>query len=75
MLGNVWQRTEDCGHEDFRKAPNDGTAWVSGGDCSTRVVRGGAWFSPLVEIRSAVRAADPASFRKNDIGFRVVRSL
>jgi formylglycine-generating enzyme required for sulfatase activity len=74
MLGNVWQRTEDCGHEDYSGAPTDGSAWVSGGDCSTRIVRGGAWFASLDQLRSAVRAADPAEFRKNDIGFRVVRS-
>jgi formylglycine-generating enzyme required for sulfatase activity len=75
MLGNVWQRTEDCGHENYSGAPLGGAAWISGGDCSTRIVRGGAWFSPLVELRSAVRAADPGSFRKNDIGFRVVRAI
>jgi formylglycine-generating enzyme required for sulfatase activity len=75
MLGNVWQRTEDCGHDDYAGAPADGSAWTSGGDCSTRLVRGGAWFSPLDGLRSSVRAADPAAFRKSDIGFRVVRSL
>ena len=75
MLGNVWQRTQDCGHENYAGAPRDGSAWIEGGDCSTRIVRGGAWFSPLGELRSAVRAADPADFRKNDIGFRVAREL
>jgi formylglycine-generating enzyme required for sulfatase activity len=74
MLGNVWQRTEDCGHGNYSRAPRDGSAWVSGGDCTTRVVRGGAWFSSLDQLRSAVRAPDPADFRKSDIGFRVVRS-
>lgn len=74
MLGNVWQRTEDCGHENFSGAPVDGSAWTKGGDCATRIVRGGAWFSPLSELRLASRAADPADFRKNDIGFRVVRA-
>ena len=73
MLGNVWQRTQDCGHADYSGAPSDGSAWESGGDCTTRVVRGGAWFSSIDQLRSAVRAADPADFRKNDIGFRVVR--
>jgi len=74
MLGNVWQRSSDCGHADYSGAPRDGAAWVAGGDCTTRVVRGGAWFGSFDELRSAVRAADPAEFRKNDIGFRVVRS-
>jgi len=74
MLGNVWQRTEDCGHADYSGAPRDGSAWVTGGDCTTRIVRGGGWFVSLDQLRSAARAADPAEFRKNDIGFRVVRS-
>jgi formylglycine-generating enzyme required for sulfatase activity len=74
MLGNVWQRTEDCGHENYAGAPRDGSRWVSGGDCTKRVVRGGAWFTSLDQLRSAVRAADPADFRKNDIGFRLARS-
>jgi formylglycine-generating enzyme required for sulfatase activity len=74
MLGNVWQRTEDCGHENYSEAPRDGSAWERGGDCDIRMIRGGAWFSSLDQLRSAVRAADPAEFRKSDIGFRVVRS-
>lgn len=37
MLGNVWQRTQDCGRVDYSGAPRDGSAWLSG-DCTTRVV-------------------------------------
>lgn len=74
MLGNVWQRIEDCGHDNYSGAPTDGSAWLTGGDCSTRIVRGGAWLASLDLLRSAVRAADPADFRKSDIGFRVVRN-
>jgi formylglycine-generating enzyme required for sulfatase activity len=73
MLGNVWQRTEDCGHEKYSGAPRDGSAWLAAGDCTKRMIRGGGWFVPLDQLRSAVRAADPAEFRKNDIGFRLVR--
>lgn len=75
MLGNVWQRTEDCAHDDYRGAPADGSAWTTGGDCSRRMVRGGGWFHPPDLLRSAARAADPKDFRVNDIGFRVARSL
>lgn len=74
MLGNVWQRTEDCGHAKYLGAPRDGSAWVKGGDCTTRMLKGGAWFVSFDQLRSAARAADPANFRKNDIGLRVVRS-
>ena len=41
--GNVWEWVEDCGHDSYDGAPSDGSAWTSGGDCSTRVVRGGSW--------------------------------
>ena len=41
MLGNVGEWVEDCGHQNYTGAPRDGTAWTSGGDCSTRVIRGG----------------------------------
>lgn len=75
MLGDVWQRTEDCGHADYSGAPSDGSAWLSGGDCTTRIIRGGGWFVSFDQLRTAARAADPADFRKNDIGFRVARSL
>jgi len=74
MIGDVWQWVEDCGSEDYRSAPADGSAWT-GGDCSARVARGGAWFQGPESARSAARAADPADFRIADIGFRVARSL
>ena len=74
MLGNVWQRTEDCAHDDYSGAPSDGAPWT-GGDCSHRMVRGSGWFHPPDLLRSAARAADPADFRVNDIGFRVARSF
>ena len=43
MHGNVWEWVGDCWHENYRRAPSDGTAWTSGGDCSLRVLRGGSW--------------------------------
>ena len=46
--GNVWEWVEDCWHESYRGAPSDGSAWVTGGDCFKRVLRGGSWvnFNP-----------------------------
>jgi len=74
MIGNVWQWVEDCGSEDYRGAPADGSARADP-DCPARVARGGAWFQGPESARSAARAADPADFRIGDIGFRVALSL
>ena len=40
--GNVWEWVQDCWHGNYEGAPSDGSAWASG-DCSVRVLRGGAW--------------------------------
>jgi len=46
MSGSVWEWTEDCWHDNYSGAPNDGNAWVSGESCSwSRVARGGSWYS------------------------------
>ena len=43
MHGNVWEWVEDCWHKNYKGAPTDGSAWTSGGDSSSAVVRGGYW--------------------------------
>jgi formylglycine-generating enzyme required for sulfatase activity len=75
MHGNVWQWTEDCWHEDYKGAPEDGSAWVEGGDCSRRVVRGGSWRNDPRLLRSAVRDKGRTGDRSDDLGFRVGRTL
>ena len=45
MHGNVWEWVADCWHENYARAPRDGTAWTSGGNCGRRVLRGGSWNS------------------------------
>jgi formylglycine-generating enzyme required for sulfatase activity len=74
MQGNVGEWIEDCYHASYRGAPSDGSAWVSGGDCSKRVLRGGSWLSSLrsAEHRSNEETGDP---RASDAGFRVARTL
>lgn len=79
MLGNVWQWVADCWHENYVGAPADGSAWVTGGDCSLRVMRGGSWDNVPVFVRAAARSRgrqaggdfDYASY----VGFRLARSL
>jgi formylglycine-generating enzyme required for sulfatase activity len=75
MVGNVWQWTEDCAHNSYNDAPADGSAWVTGGDCAIRVVRGGSWFDPPYVLRSTARNRFNASYRFNNLGLRVGRTL
>jgi formylglycine-generating enzyme required for sulfatase activity len=73
MLGNVWEWVEDCWNESYAGAPNDGSAWTSG-DCSRRVLRGGAWnFTPSF-ARAALRGRYDAGYRSNHGGVRVART-
>jgi len=75
MVGNVWEWTEDCVHNNYDNAPTDGLAWIMGGDCSNRIVRGGSWDSSVVNLRSANRNWLASVFRTPDLGFRVARTL
>ena len=76
MLGNVWEWTEDCWHENYRGAPRDGSAWTSGGDCRSRVLRGGLWQDSPRRLRSDLRNRYDAGRRSlSSVGFRVVRTI
>ena len=74
MLGNVWEWTEDCWHDDHDGAPRDGSAWTRGGNCGRRVLRGGSWVSFPWNLRSAARLRGDAENRSVNIGFRVART-
>ena len=72
--GNVNEWVADCWHDDYKGAPSDGSAWVSG-DCSRRVLRGGSWNDNPEKLRAASRSAFYPGFRSREIGFRVARDL
>ena len=74
MLGNVWEWVEDCWHENYKGAPEDGSAWVPEGRCEARAVRGGSWYYWSL-VRSAARGSDRPVNRNFDTGFRVARTL
>ena len=82
MVGNVWEWTEDCLHASYEidtpqgklDAPADGSAWT-GGDCGSRVVRGGSYDSNPGQLRSADRAGYFPDNRNSYIGFRIRRTL
>jgi formylglycine-generating enzyme required for sulfatase activity len=73
MHGNVWEWCEDVWHGNYNGAPNDATAWISGGDQSLRVIRGGSWSYDPVWLRSAYRYNFTPDSRSGDLGFRLSR--
>ena len=76
MHGNVWEWVEDCWHENYARAPSDGTAWTGGGDCSRRVLRGEFLGRPIrgASVRPSA-AGLTTGFRNLSLGFRVARTL
>ncbi|MGK7892290.1 MAG: SUMF1/EgtB/PvdO family nonheme iron enzyme [Xenococcus sp. (in: cyanobacteria)] len=73
MHGNVWEWCQDEWHGNYRGAPNDGKAWISGRNSATRVMRGGSWRNDSSFCRSAYRNnLDHEYGYSSDIGFRVV---
>ncbi len=78
MHGNVYEWCLDYWHESYgglvSSAPTDGSAWLSGGDSTKRVVRGGSWLDLAGDCRSAVRGRRAPGNHYDVIGFRVVVS-
>ena len=77
MHGNVWEWCQDTLHDDYEKAPADGSAWVDLANQFNRARRGGSWNDPASACRSAVRWGSPGSekepdMRNEQVGFRVV---
>jgi formylglycine-generating enzyme required for sulfatase activity len=72
--GNVREWVEDCWNGTLAGMPADGTA-RAGGDCNRHVVRGGAWSDPPKDLRSAKRSWEVTGERREEVGFRVARSL
>jgi len=70
MAGNVWEWVEDCGD-----LPNYAAAPAGAAECRRRRTRGGSWDDWPVDLRSAVRKRLEPAFRRNDMGFRLVREL
>jgi formylglycine-generating enzyme required for sulfatase activity len=72
MSGDAWQWTEDCWHGNYDGAPRNGSAWTTGCEDGSHVVRGGSWSDNPRDLRAAVRFKDPRPYL---IGFRVARTL
>lgn len=74
LAGNVSEWVADCWHDGYRRAPDDGEAWVNPG-CRSKVVRGGSWASSPAQTRPAWRLGSDVDTTNARIGFRVVRDI
>jgi formylglycine-generating enzyme required for sulfatase activity len=72
MHGNVWEWCEDDWHGSYEGAPVDGSVWVdSNRTDSSKLLRGGSWFSNPGNCRSAIRYYNGRVITSNLVGFRV----
>lgn len=70
MSGNVREWVQDCWHDSYAGAPNDGQPWEEE-DCDRRVIRSGSWYGKPSYVRSANRFWYTTNFRNNNLGFRL----
>jgi len=74
ITGNVSEWTQDCWHQNYMKAPVDGSAWINPG-CDRCVVRGGYWASSPAQARAAFRISAKAETYGPVVGIRIARDL
>lgn len=72
LHGNVWEWCEDFYHNTYHGSPNDGSAWVTGGEQVKRVRRGGGFTHNADDLRSAIRSRGTPGDQVYILGFRVV---
>jgi len=69
--GYLWEWTADPWHENYKGAPQDGTAWTMGEE-HRYVVRGGSWKDKAERCTSRFRLGIPAKTRDDAVGLRCV---
>jgi len=74
MAGNAAEWVEDCWSDDYRGAPQDGSASLRG-NCGQRVLRGGSFDSSAAYVKPSARFRYDADVRYYANGFRVVRAM
>ena len=71
MHGNVWEFCSDRYSVYEKITPLDPTGPATG---TRRVVRGGSWFNPAGDLRSACRFKYLLRLQRSHVGFRLLRS-
>lgn len=77
MVGNAWEWTNDCFHNDLTNTPADGSSLTDNTDdaCAWRTPKGGGWISGVAWSRAAVRSRDGADYKSFMLGFRVAAAV
>lgn len=75
MSGNALEWVEDCYHENYEGAPNDGSAWTKECEQNNYVLRGGSWKDNYRKVRITIRKNAPSVDRSASAGFRLVRQM
>ena len=86
MHGNVSEWVEDCWHDSYAGAPDDGSAWKEGAwtlkgtghkmaHCAEPVTRGGSYPADAKYLLAASRYRWFHSLRVKNLGFRVARTI
>lgn len=74
MIGNVFEWVQDCWYDTYQGAPANGTA-RSDGNCASRELRGGSWFTSPAYLRASYRNQFEHDYRSSSVGFRVAREI
>ncbi|MEJ6485985.1 formylglycine-generating enzyme family protein [Nostoc punctiforme UO1] len=69
MCGNVYEWCLSKYHNNYKRVPTDGSAWLGS---NYYLLRGGSWISTPKHCRCAIRSKGTRDNRDDNIGFRLV---
>ncbi len=73
ILGNAWEWTEDCRHDEYAWIPADSSSRQE--DCAGRQLRGGSWYFVGGLYRGMYLDGLPIGVRDFGVGLRIARAV